>query len=173
MGRPLTSSQGALSAAEQSEAHRGVGRGQKYQAAELLDDLLQALSDASQQLSESAPYFLGSIVLIKNEALPDAKVVDGHQCGIHLQSFAALIFITRLMTEHHAPPGLGGVFLAPSGSRRTCRRGSRLKFGRSAPQSWGQSCGAPERGVHSSQVGDTLAIDTSPLGRRTWNLSSS
>lgn len=51
----------------------------KEQASELLDDLLQALGDAPQQLSDSAPYFLGSIVLIKNEALPDAKVVDGQQ----------------------------------------------------------------------------------------------
>lgn len=49
------------------------------QARELLDDLLQALSDAPSQLSDSAPYFLGSIVLIKNEASPEATVVDGQQ----------------------------------------------------------------------------------------------
>ncbi|MFY3386714.1 DUF4357 domain-containing protein [Paracidovorax sp. MALMAid1276] len=49
------------------------------QAQELLDDLLGALSSAPTQLSEAAPYFLGSIVLIKTEAQPDATVVDGQQ----------------------------------------------------------------------------------------------
>jgi hypothetical protein len=49
------------------------------QAQELLDDLLTALETAPAQLSESAPYFLGSIVLIKPEAAPDATVVDGQQ----------------------------------------------------------------------------------------------
>lgn len=49
------------------------------QAQELLDDLLGALASAPEQLSEAPPYFLGSIVLIKSEALPDAIVVDGQQ----------------------------------------------------------------------------------------------
>jgi hypothetical protein len=49
------------------------------QAQELLDDLVTALNAAPAQLSESAPYFLGSIVLIKPEAAPDATVVDGQQ----------------------------------------------------------------------------------------------
>lgn len=49
------------------------------QAQELLDDLLGALRDAPENLSESMPYFLGSIVLIKREAVPDATVVDGQQ----------------------------------------------------------------------------------------------
>ncbi len=49
------------------------------QAQELLDDLLGALAAAPAQLSEAAPYFLGSIVLIKGEASPDATVVDGQQ----------------------------------------------------------------------------------------------
>lgn len=51
----------------------------KEQAQELLDDLLGALAVAPQQLSEAAPYFLGSIVLIKTEAVPEATVVDGQQ----------------------------------------------------------------------------------------------
>lgn len=49
------------------------------QAQELLDDLLGALATAPAQLSDAAPYFLGSIVLIKAEAAPDATVVDGQQ----------------------------------------------------------------------------------------------
>lgn len=49
------------------------------QAQELLDDLLSALKSAPATLSEAAPYFLGSIVLIKAEGVPDATVVDGQQ----------------------------------------------------------------------------------------------
>lgn len=51
----------------------------KDQAQELLDDLLGALACAPAQLSDAAPYFLGSIVLIKAEAVPEATVVDGQQ----------------------------------------------------------------------------------------------
>lgn len=51
----------------------------KEQAQELLDDLLGALKAAPTQLSEAAPYFLGSIVLIKGETSPEATVVDGQQ----------------------------------------------------------------------------------------------
>ena len=49
------------------------------QAQELLDDLLGALRDAPAKLADSMPYFLGSIVLIKRDAVPDATVVDGQQ----------------------------------------------------------------------------------------------
>lgn len=51
----------------------------REQAQELLDDLLGALAAAPAQLGEAAPYFLGSIVLIKGEASPEATVVDGQQ----------------------------------------------------------------------------------------------
>ncbi len=51
----------------------------REQAQELLEDLLAALPAAPAQLSEAAPYFLGSIVLIKDEAIPEATVVDGQQ----------------------------------------------------------------------------------------------
>ncbi|NYT85016.1 DUF4357 domain-containing protein [Pollutimonas harenae] len=51
----------------------------KDQAEELLDDLLSALSAAPEHLSDAAPYFLGSIVLIKTESKSDAIVVDGQQ----------------------------------------------------------------------------------------------
>ncbi|MES2605938.1 MAG: DUF262 domain-containing protein, partial [Pseudomonadota bacterium] len=49
------------------------------QAQELLDDLLGALALAPALLSDAAPYFLGSIVLIKTDTVPEATVVDGQQ----------------------------------------------------------------------------------------------
>src|SRR3546814_751751 len=49
------------------------------QARELLDDLLDYMRSGSDKLDEMAPYFLGSIVLIKRDAVPDATVVDGQQ----------------------------------------------------------------------------------------------
>jgi hypothetical protein len=49
------------------------------QAQELLDDLLGALASTPAQLSEAAPYFLGTIVLIKSDTSPEATVVDGQQ----------------------------------------------------------------------------------------------
>ena len=50
------------------------------QAGELLDDLLSFIgSDAGVDIKDLSPYFLGSIVLIKAESIPDAEVVDGQQ----------------------------------------------------------------------------------------------
>lgn len=51
----------------------------KDQAQELLDDLLGGLDTSPPDLSQSPPYFLGSIVLIKNETSPESTVVDGQQ----------------------------------------------------------------------------------------------
>lgn len=49
------------------------------QAGELLDDLLTFLQAIPADSSDAEPYFLGSIVIIKQEAVPDATVVDGQQ----------------------------------------------------------------------------------------------
>ena len=52
------------------------------QAGELLDDLLYATRDveSAESVSEYSPYFLGSIVIIKEgDAEPRAEVVDGQQ----------------------------------------------------------------------------------------------
>jgi uncharacterized protein with ParB-like and HNH nuclease domain len=49
------------------------------QAQDLFDDLLGFMRSASGRVEESPPYFLGSIVLIKTDALPNADVVDGQQ----------------------------------------------------------------------------------------------
>jgi hypothetical protein len=50
------------------------------QSGELLDDLVSFIgSDSSVSIDELSPYFLGSIVLIKEESQPEAEVVDGQQ----------------------------------------------------------------------------------------------
>jgi hypothetical protein len=50
------------------------------QAGELLDDLISFIGlDSSVSIDELSPYFLGSIVLIKEESQPEAEVVDGQQ----------------------------------------------------------------------------------------------
>ncbi|QGZ96625.1 DUF262 domain-containing protein [Terricaulis silvestris] len=51
---------------------------EKEQVEALLDDILSALTDATDT-REPVTYFLGSIVLIKQPGSPDAKVVDGQQ----------------------------------------------------------------------------------------------
>ena len=50
------------------------------QAGELLDDLISFIGpDKNVSIDALGPYFLGSIVLIKDESQPDAEVVDGQQ----------------------------------------------------------------------------------------------
>lgn len=50
------------------------------QAGELLADLLEFIGeDHKVSIDDLSPYFLGSIVLIKDEARSDAEVVDGQQ----------------------------------------------------------------------------------------------
>jgi len=51
---------------------------EREQASELLEDLLASLG-GEEPIDELEPYFLGNIVLIKSEQLPDAEVVDGQQ----------------------------------------------------------------------------------------------
>jgi uncharacterized protein with ParB-like and HNH nuclease domain len=50
----------------------------KEQAIELLDDLITALGDSDEPIDQINPYFLGTVVLIKEDK-PDAQVVDGQQ----------------------------------------------------------------------------------------------
>jgi hypothetical protein len=49
------------------------------QAGELFADLVDFMNSRPGDVEEMPPYFLGSIVLIKSEALPGADVVDGQQ----------------------------------------------------------------------------------------------
>ncbi len=48
------------------------------QTGELLDDLLYAVKQ-SNDLEGAAPYFLGSVVIVKNDTSPKAEIVDGQQ----------------------------------------------------------------------------------------------
>ena len=71
------------------------------QVEELIDDLLAA-SRASDP-KDPSPYFLGSIVLAKDEAFPDAQVIDGQQ---RLTSLTILVAVlAELLPEgaklHH------------------------------------------------------------------------
>lgn len=49
------------------------------QAGELFDDLYGFMRNTDKTLEEIPPYFLGSIVLIKEDAIPATTVVDGQQ----------------------------------------------------------------------------------------------
>ena len=49
------------------------------QAGELVDDLLSFMQSSGGQVEEMPPYFLGSVVLIKKDSLPESDVVDGQQ----------------------------------------------------------------------------------------------
>lgn len=49
------------------------------EARELFDDLLSFMRATGGPIEEMPPYFLGSIVLIKEETAPEADVVDGQQ----------------------------------------------------------------------------------------------
>lgn len=48
-------------------------------ARELLDDLLTAMGDETDNVDDMEPYFLGSVVLAKEEHSPEAEVIDGQQ----------------------------------------------------------------------------------------------
>ena len=60
------------------------------QSGELLDDLLHAMGEGNPE--DSSPYFLGSIVLIKDPESPEADVVDGQQ---RLTTLTMLICVLR------------------------------------------------------------------------------
>jgi hypothetical protein len=63
------------------------------QAGELIEDLLGFLGDDPKDtVDDLSPYFLGSIVLIKEEGRPDAEVVDGQQ---RLTTLTILLSVLR------------------------------------------------------------------------------
>lgn len=67
------------------------------QAEELLDDLITSLGDGKEPIDEVNPYFLGSIVLIKEkEDKSDAQVVDGQQ---RLTTLTILLSVLRTLVE--------------------------------------------------------------------------
>lgn len=59
-------------------------------AGELLDDLLEYLGEPDEDVDELNPYFLGTIVLVKQDR-PDAQIVDGQQRLITLTILLAVL----------------------------------------------------------------------------------
>jgi hypothetical protein len=74
------------------------------QAGELFDDLLGSFDGSQTAISDMAPYFLGSIVLIKGESRPNAHVVDGQQ---------RLTTMTILLAAIRHSVGQGGSMVTP------------------------------------------------------------
>jgi uncharacterized protein with ParB-like and HNH nuclease domain len=72
------------------------------QAGELLEDLLAFMGDNDEQVEMLTPYFLGSIVLIKEDK-PDAKVVDGQQ---RLTTLTILLSVLRSLVPQEHIEGL-------------------------------------------------------------------
>jgi Protein of unknown function DUF262/Protein of unknown function (DUF1524) len=65
------------------------------QTSELIDDITTACGDA-EDVSNASPYFLGSIVLIKDPQKPEADVVDGQQ---RLTTLTILLSVLRDLAE--------------------------------------------------------------------------
>lgn len=65
------------------------------QAGELLEDLLTAMGDETSDIDELDPYFLGSIVLAKEEHKPEAEVIDGQQ---RLATLVILLSVIRSLS---------------------------------------------------------------------------
>ena len=63
----------------------------------LLEDLLNALGDPDDHTDDREAYFLGSIVLVKDEHSPDADVVDGQQ---RLTTLTILMAVIRAALEN-------------------------------------------------------------------------
>ena len=66
------------------------------QVSDLLTDLLAFLGNSSQSVDEVNPYFLGSIVLIKDEESPEADIVDGQQ---RLTTLTILLAVLRIKVQ--------------------------------------------------------------------------
>ena len=65
------------------------------QTGELLDDLLYAMR-RTEQVDEASPYFLGSIVIIKENEYSSAEVVDGQQ---RLTTLTILLCVLRELSD--------------------------------------------------------------------------
>jgi hypothetical protein len=76
---------------------------QQDQTEELLDDLLSFVGDGDGPVDDLNPYFLGNIVVIKEDHKPDADVVDGQQ---RLTTLAILLSVIRSLTNGDFAKGL-------------------------------------------------------------------
>ena len=83
---------------------------EKEQVNELLDDLIWAAGD--KKPTDQPPYFLGSIVLIKDPNYPKADVVDGQQ---RLTTLTVLISVLRELAAKKSRPDID-IFLKQRGN---------------------------------------------------------
>ena len=60
----------------------------------MLDDLIESLGQSAEPISETRPYFLGSIVLVKGER-PESQIVDGQQRLVTLTILLAVFARAR------------------------------------------------------------------------------
>lgn len=70
---------------------------------ELLSDLLAFMGEGNGKVDDLPPYFLGSVVLVKDEMRPEADVIDGQQ---RLTTLAILLSTLRATTEAPFRDGL-------------------------------------------------------------------
>jgi Protein of unknown function DUF262/Protein of unknown function (DUF1524) len=96
------------------------------EAGMLLEDLLDAMGDSNQDVEETPPYFLGSIVLTKGEK-PDSEVIDGQQrlttITILLAALRALIHVESARDLDHFLYEKANAFAGtPSRYRLTLRK---------------------------------------------------
>ncbi len=75
------------------------------QAGELLDDILLFMGNGDQAVEDLNPYFLGIIVLIKEDD-PEAEVVDGQQ---RLATLTILLAVLRELSSSSSPKFADGI----------------------------------------------------------------
>ena len=79
------------------------------QTGELLDDLLHAMGHV-ENVSDASPYFLGSIVIIKNGSNPRAQIVDGQQ---RITTLTILFCVLRELASEDNKRTIHGYIYAP------------------------------------------------------------
>jgi hypothetical protein len=82
------------------------------QSEELFQDLMRAMNGYEGSIDDLSPYFLGSIVLIKDDDRPDAQVIDGQQ---RLMTLIMLLAALRSLIKHDYVEGLTS-FLCEKGN---------------------------------------------------------
>lgn len=125
---------------------------ERDQAAELLADLTAAWADGS---GNAAPYFLGSLVLIKHPQRPEADVVDGQQ---RLTTLTILLAVLRDLTPaagsaHKLICQVGDVLLGTRDSYRLRLRERDATFFEEKIQHAGATAALPDwRALKDSQA---------------------
>ena len=87
----------------------------KIHAEQLLTDLLDALGEDNESIDQLSPYFLGSVVLIKEPKKPKAEIIDGQQ---RLTTLTILFAVLRDLSSDDTKEELNQ-FIYESGSQLT------------------------------------------------------